>query len=266
LEYLSAEAYAGRSHALPSPVAYGPGAGATKWFFYPGFTSETGGLLRELSLSGQQDAFDADAWLARFGGAREDAKPEQHISLFCYEPTLLRALLEQLAASGLHGAPVRLMVTAGRASAAVRGILKTDRELLKLTRARGLLSLTHLEPLSQIDFDRLLWACAVNFVRGEDSLVRSLWAGRPFVWQAYPQTDDTHLGKVEAFLAMLEAPVSMRNFYRSWNGAVDTLPMLDAENWRSCVANAKASLLGQLDLTSQLLSFVAGKQAEHPTP
>ncbi|MCY7369740.1 MAG: elongation factor P maturation arginine rhamnosyltransferase EarP, partial [Polaromonas sp.] len=127
LEYLSAEAYAGRSHALPSPVAYGPGAGATKWFFYPGFTSETGGLLRELSLSGQQDAFDADAWLARFGGAREDAKPERHISLFCYEPPLLRALLEQLAASGLHGAPVRLMVTAGRASAAVRGILKTDR-------------------------------------------------------------------------------------------------------------------------------------------
>jgi uncharacterized repeat protein (TIGR03837 family) len=46
LEYLSAEAYVARCHALPSPVMAGPAAGRTRWFFYPGFTAQTGGLLR----------------------------------------------------------------------------------------------------------------------------------------------------------------------------------------------------------------------------
>ena len=50
LEYLSAEPYVARSHGLPSPVMSGPGKGLTKHFFYPGFTPETGGLLREAVL------------------------------------------------------------------------------------------------------------------------------------------------------------------------------------------------------------------------
>jgi len=46
LEYLSAEDFAARCHGLPSPVMSGPGRGLTKHFFYPGFTSNTGGLFR----------------------------------------------------------------------------------------------------------------------------------------------------------------------------------------------------------------------------
>ena len=51
LEYLSAERYVERAHGLPSPVMSGPAKGATKHFFYPGFTGRTGGLLREPLLS-----------------------------------------------------------------------------------------------------------------------------------------------------------------------------------------------------------------------
>ena len=47
LEYLSAEDWVERMHALPSPVLAGPLAGRRKWFFYPGFTPAAGGLLRE---------------------------------------------------------------------------------------------------------------------------------------------------------------------------------------------------------------------------
>lgn len=47
LEYLSAESYVERCHALPSPVMQGPAKGWTKHFYYPGFTAGTGGLLRE---------------------------------------------------------------------------------------------------------------------------------------------------------------------------------------------------------------------------
>ena len=63
LEYLSAEGYVARSHGLPSPVMSGPARGATKWFFFPGFTPETGGLLREPDMAARQAAFDRQAWL-----------------------------------------------------------------------------------------------------------------------------------------------------------------------------------------------------------
>lgn len=58
LEYLSAEPYVERCHALPSPVMHGPGQGLTRHFFYPGFTPRTGGLLREPDLPARQAAFD----------------------------------------------------------------------------------------------------------------------------------------------------------------------------------------------------------------
>ena len=40
----------------------------------------------------------------------------------------------------------------------------------------------------------------LNAVRGEDSLVRALWAGQPFVWHIYPQDDGAHHAKLDAFL------------------------------------------------------------------
>ena len=68
LEYLSAEAYVKRTHTLPSPVLQGPAAGHTKYFFYPGFTTGTGGLLREPGLMDAHQRFaDTDfkrSWLA----------------------------------------------------------------------------------------------------------------------------------------------------------------------------------------------------------
>ena len=72
--------------------------------------------------------------------------------------------------------------------------------------------------LTQRDFDHLLWSCHLNFVRGEDSLVRALWAGQPLVWNIYPQDDNAHHAKLESFLDWLEAPDSLRDFHRIWNG------------------------------------------------
>ena len=93
LEYLSAEPYALRSHGLPSPQSAGPGAGLTKWFFYPGFTPDSGGLLLEDDLADARLAVDADAWLA--GLSVPPAAGAQRISLFCYaQPALAGALQE----------------------------------------------------------------------------------------------------------------------------------------------------------------------------
>ncbi len=250
LEYLTAESYAQRAHGLPSPVLAGPGTGLVKQFFYPGFTPRTGGLLREADLLQRQQAFDRTAWLRRIG---IDADDRRLVSLFCYEPLALAGLLEQLE----HAAePTHLLVTAGRATAAVQA----QRAQAGAADARrdSSLTLTYLPLLTQWDYDHLLWACDFNFVRGEDSLVRALWAGRPFAWQLYPQHDAAHHHKLDAFLTWLQAPASLRRFHEAWNGIRAGLPTLDMAGWQACAQAARASLLAQDDLSTQLLRFVGG--------
>ena len=56
--------------------------------------------------------------------------------------------------------------------------------------------------LSQVAYDGLLRDCDINFVRGEDSWVRAIWAGKPFIWQPYFQDENTHIKKLNAFLAL----------------------------------------------------------------
>ncbi len=36
-------------------------------------------------------------------------------------------------------------------------------------------------------------------IRGEDSFARAQLAGKPFIWNIYPQTEDTHIHKLTAF-------------------------------------------------------------------
>ena len=267
LEYLSAEAYAGHCHGLPSPVQGGPAAGWTKWFFYPGFSADTGGLLREPGLAEAQVRFDRAAWLDWLAGLGIAWAGESLASLFCYEPPALPELLGRLAAQGLDGRPVRLLVAAGRAEKAVRAVKAVFDDEIGLWRRAGgpgQLSISYLPPLAQPDFDHLLWACDLNFVRGEDSLVRALWAGNPFVWQAYPQDDDAHLGKLDTFLDMLDAPPSLRTFHAGWNRGAATPPASalaapELPAWRACVLAARSRLLAQDDLATRLIEFAAKK-------
>ncbi|MDP1567538.1 MAG: elongation factor P maturation arginine rhamnosyltransferase EarP, partial [Polaromonas sp.] len=256
LEYLSAEPYVARCHGLPSPVAHGPAAGWTKWFFYPGFTPETGGLLREPGLLQRQAAFDGPAWLA---AQHIDWAGEKLLSLFCYEPPGLADLLRQFAREGLAGGPVRLLVAAGRGTAAVRTLFMNENGLQPLMDKHKLLSISYLPLLTQTDFDCLLWACDLNFVRGEDSVVRALWAGKPLVWQIYPQDDQAHHAKLQAFLDRLDAPDSLRVFHEAWNGANPDLPAMDHRAWYDWAHATRKDLAGLPDLASQLLGFVAKK-------
>jgi uncharacterized repeat protein (TIGR03837 family) len=118
-----------------------------------------------------------------------------------------------------------------------------------------------LPPTPQAAFDQRLWASDFNLVRGEDSLVRALWAGKPLLWQLYPQDDDAHHDKLEAFLDWLQAPPGLRRLHRLWNGVEQgTLPTLDLLDWGDCVKEARQDLLSQKDLVSQLLEFVANKR------
>lgn len=253
LEYLSAQAYVAASHGLASPVRGGAAAGIRKWFFFPGFTENTGGLLREPDLLDRQARFRREPWLA---GQGVTLRGQGLISLFCYEPDALAPWLLGLAARSCEQA-VEVLVTHGRAQAAVRAVLK---DLPAHWNPEGRVRLHELPPLPQVEFDHLLWSADVNFVRGEDSLVRALWAGRPFVWQLYPQDDGAHAAKLEAFLDLLTdaAAPDLRACFRWWNGlSAGPAPAWDAAQWQPAFAAARARLLAQTDLVTRLLRFVA---------
>ncbi len=249
LEYLSAEAVVERNHRLGSPQSHGPGAGLMKWFFYPGFTERTGGLTRERGLMHRRAAFDAAHWLGSMGIVAQPG--ERIVSLFCYAQRALPALLERLAAQ-----PTLLLCAAGAATEQVTALFGPALR-------RGSLRAVAMPWLAQPEYDHLLWASDLNFVRGEDSFVRAQWAGAPFVWQAYPQDDGVHHEKIDAFLAchLHAMPATLasgvRALWAAWNGDASSLPAdwPDAEAWaRECVA-WRAGLLAQADLASQLIGL-----------
>ncbi len=249
LEYLSAEDWVPRMHQLPSPIMSGPAKGWTKTFFYPGFTPDTGGLLRETDQMARQQRFDRTAW--REQHAPNLAPGGMLISLFCYEPTALPQLLAQ----GV-GTPHHLLATPGRPLAAVQ------QALAGMSAQPNWSALPYTD---QIGFDEMLWACDLNFVRGEDSLVRALWAGQAFIWHIYPQDDNAHHDKLEAFLEWMQAPESLRKAHRVWNGLeADEWPALNSSSladWTACTQAARLMLLKQDDLLSQLLSHAANPRA-----
>jgi len=256
LEYLSAEAQAQRSHGLPSPQWQGAGRGLTKWFYYPGFVPSTGGLLREPGLLRARAAFERDAWLRSLHLLR--AAHERVSVLFCYAHGGLDAWL-----SALADQPTLLLVPQGPAQAAVRGALGPGLQ-------RRALRAELLPWLTQTDFDRLLWSSDLSVVRGEDSLVRALWAGTPFIWQLYPQQDGAHLRKLQAFLARWRAdspaapPAGVDAWFEWWNVAPGS-PLAPSAlpapaPWRDALHGWREHLAAQSDLCTRLLGFVAGKR------
>ena len=265
LEYLTAESFAERAHTLPYVHRSGAAQGWTQRYFYPGFNDKTGGLLREVDLFERQKAFDKTAWLAGLKfevsdySHLESIKPtlssSRLISLFCYEPAALESLIDQLSNSET---PTCLLVTAGRATHAVRTVLEGKKQLEPAYLLPKQLSILYLPQLTQTDYDHLLWRCDLNFVRGEDSLVRAIWAEKPFIWQIYPQHDGVHLAKLGAFLAMMEAPASLKIAHQVWNSSANeaTFPDLELGIWAKSAQNLSTKLRLQVDLASSLIAFV----------
>lgn len=267
LDYLSAQDWVDTHHGLPSPKS----DGLTESFFFPGFTPESGGLLREADLIDRCERFDRDP-SARIDFLRSlgiDAKPgERFMSLFCYPDSPVAELIDGLKA-------IEGQVSAATGTHENWQLLIPEGIAPELSVRRGVRRVPF---LSQTDYDRLLWSCDLNWVRGEDSLVRALWSGRPLIWQAYRQTGEAHRPKLEALIdrwlkdAELPDPAATawRRAHTAWNTAPDpasralitsalppTLEQLPAiaagaRRWRT-------AQIGQSDLARRLVAFTAGK-------
>ena len=221
LEYLSAEDWVHGCHKLTSPH---PGLPLVKYFFFPGFTRQTGGLLMERDLLARRDAFQNDAvrqqafW--RSIGMDMSSAETLKISLFGYENAALHGLFDAWTASAQ---PVLCLVPEGRILPQVGQYFGDAAPCVGKAYSHGNLQVRVLPFVEQERYDELLWACDVNFVRGEDSCVRAQWAGRPFVWQIYPQHDAVHLKKLQAFLILYSRQLSrsasqaVEGLWQAWN-------------------------------------------------
>lgn len=234
LEYLSAEAWVDGVHGLPSPHSQWP---LVKYFFFPGFTASTGGVLIERGLFRRRQAFQRDAsgmrqFLVALGMA--PAMPgETLVSLFCYPQAPLRELL---AACAAVSGPIRVISFEGTPGAQALRALQAD------ARRQGSLAGDILPFLSQDDYDRVLWACDWNIVRGEDSFVRAQLAARPLLWQAYPQTANAHASKVQAFLDRYVGSGDLRSrldpLWDWWNAIAPGQSLAPA--WVDCINDRQA--------------------------
>ena len=225
LDYLSAEAWVSDFHGRPSPRT----DGLSPVFFFPGFEATTGGLLREDGLIArrrqwQQDHTATRQWLQSLGvtGLESTATAPNNprlISLFCYPEASLEGLQQALLQASQHtpntpntwNAPIKVLVPES-----LELPPWCDQRDQRDQPTEAQVSWHRIPFLSQPDYDKLLWSMDLNFVRGEDSFVRAIWAGRPLIWQPYPQSEHMHLNKLNAWLAKTDLPTEVQASMQHW--------------------------------------------------
>lgn len=266
LEYFSAEAWVRENHGLRSPH---PRLPLTQYFFIPGMGPGTGGLLGSPAELQALAAFQADAEATQAFWKEHGAAGSQtpRLSLFAYGNPAIPGLIEALRQAGQ---PHQLLASEGKSLAqvaaglGVAGLKAGDRCI------QGSLSVSVLPFMPQERYDRLLWACDVNFVRGEDSFIRAQHAGRPLVWQAYVQEDGAQWPKLEAFLGQYAQGLSqpaenaLREAWRVWNGGEDR-PQAWADwlahlpEYRNQARAWAGKLLAWPNLVENLVKFAVSK-------
>ena len=271
LEYLSAEGWIGEHHLLPSPH---PQTGLNKFFFFPGFRANTGGLIREQSLLLQQQQFQL-----QLKGEIEHGHQHEHeyahkrvdkpapadvrplkIFMFGYENAALPALFNSITQSRSH---TICTIPDGALARQAKALNMGAEVAMKLQ-----VQTIKFQP--QPEFDRLLWPQDVLFVRGEDSFVRAQWAAKPFIWQIYPQAERAHWLKLNAFLDLYcaelasDAAVALRELHRVWNdedidatGAAWLAFMRQLGPLRKHAVMWAQKLSQMPDLATQLMTFYA---------
>ncbi len=304
LEHLSAENWVDDFHAKPSPQGFlNLNHGLTRYFYFPGFTEATGGLICEAGkiqqlqalinprplagagarqrgrgaaqldsevtpLSNLSPASGGEALVACEFVASSSVRPEPvegqialKISLFCYPHAPIHALLDVFTEL-TH--IINCYIPASSILPQIADYFGVETIDVGDYFTRENLHVHILPFLSQADYDVLLRDCDINFVRGEDSWLRAIWAGKPFIWQPYLQDENTHIKKLDAFLDLFytnfDAKEVVCEAHQAWVAG-----MMTSEIWQDYLANLSAiknhtqlqaaQLAKQADLASKLVIF-----------
>lgn len=262
LEYLSAENWILGCHCLPS---FHPRLPLTKYFFFPGFAEGTGGLLLEKNLLSARSAFNnvLQEMFWQETGIQSRKTGELRISLFCYNDAPIQDLFSAWVVSEV---PICVLVPEHTVNNAISMFFGVDPPKVGARLHSGQLQVCIIPFLEQGKYDKLLWACDINFVRGEESFIRAQWAARPFVWNIYPQIDRSHRLKLEAFLNLYtesmppDLSAAVFSLWNAWNGdgqIINAWPVFAAQ--MIALTQHGNKWIRQLspigDLTSNLVKF-----------
>ena len=250
LEYLSAESWVAEFHARSSNNTK-----PARHFFFPGFTEATGGLIREA------DIFQKNQLIASKQQLETDSLK---VSLFCYPHAPIPDLLNAMAESNQR---VDCYIPTSSILPRIAQFFNLNTiETGSILNKKNLN--VHIVPfLSQADYDQLLASCDINFVRGEDSWIRAIWAGKPFIWQPYLQTENTHVTKLNAFLDLFyadcesHAKAAVYKLHSAW-----VTDHITTDVWQKYIDvlrvtkpftfNKASQLAAQNDLASKLVIFL----------
>lgn len=258
LEYFSCEDWVLGCHGLRSFQA----DGLHKYFFFPGLTSGTGGVLYEADYEAQRLNFNEKAqhdWFEQWQLPRLNVD-SLRISLFGYENKSIIDLLEQASNMSI---PIEFYCPMNKLCHHLATFLGNNAIQSGNSHAIGNAHL-HLIPfLPQTEYDRLLWCCDLNLVRGEESLIRGLLAVKPLVWHIYPTDDQAHWIKLKAFLKVSQLDSTLAALNTEWNAqetlthfnaVIAALPQLTQQ-----AQTLQQTLLSQADLSTQLVTFIEHK-------
>lgn len=232
--------------------------------FLPRFCGRHRRINSGKNYPSQQDAFQRQAFLQRLD-IPTNCPGSIYISLFCYDQAPIENLIKYLAESTV---PILLIVPDGKIAQRITQLLDYSHYEVGLQMQLQRLTIFIIPFLDQTDYDRLLCICDINFVRGEDSFVRAQYATNSFIWNTYPQTDQAHWQKLDAFLDLytLTMPFDMKNsvqqlwYYWNGRGEIDGKVLLHffslTESFKKYNKSWFEQLAKQQHLTSNLVQFV----------
>jgi uncharacterized repeat protein (TIGR03837 family) len=205
LEYLSAEKWIKEYHMKPSLL---PQPTLKKYFYMPGFTLESGGVIINSQVERIRQSLSdnrikhLNSRLKKFGIALTDTNDSLFGSIFTY----VRGFDTLLSDLRKINKNVYLFIFGRKSRESIIQSLNRAR-VTSLSEDHYLVKNTHVLMtafLPQTLYDQLLCITDFNFVRGEDSFVRAILSGKPFIWNAYLQENIYHRVKVEAFLEVFK--------------------------------------------------------------
>ena len=198
LDYMSAEDWIDEFNALPSPH---PTLPLTKYFWFPGVSKRSAGLIIEDGYRARQERFDHAAFLEKMGAVPNMVT----LFFFAYPYGPIEKLAQALAA---YKRPLQILLSATKSGE----MLKAELEKLQASHIR----LVQLPFVDQETFDEILWASDIAFIRGEDSAARAMLSGVPFVWHIYHQDDDAHMIKLAAMTEKMRTVASDTPLFQTW--------------------------------------------------
>lgn len=268
LDHLSAEPWVEECHAVPSYLGTSQ---PKKYFFYPGFTPKTGGLLRHPKLLSQINDWQTRSRYWQWRQLAHHIKIDEHtIQRLCHSQVFFifqynhAPLIDLINFLTLQNRPTTLLFTADQDSLyqSAQHVLHTYSHHDSANNIKEpKLSCIQLPFVSQALFDRLLWSSDFNLVRGEDSWIRALWAQKPFLWQPYPQSQALHVHKLQAWLQLTPLPYAARLLISQWNNPAPVKINFSAlhptvlQHWRTRLQQHVYRLATQPSLSEHLIAF-----------